>query len=153
MTQLENRITGNIDILVSRIRKLRKAYEYWLDSFLPISGQFIFCCRIRIMQMKRKKFTLGVNKRQQVRHCNAISLHSCTDARCDDINKVCCPRRELTSIAIRMGVLMIHHGSPSIISQHLFICIWRRDGGKMGERWGRDGGEMEESWRRDRGLS
>ena len=93
------------------------------------------------MQMKRTKFTLGVNKRQQIRHRDPISLLSCTDAQCDDINNASCPRWELTSIASRMGVLMIHHGSPSIVSQHLLNA----HGGETEERW-RD--EGEERWRR-----
>ncbi len=31
-------------------------YEYWFDSFLPMSGQLIFCRSIRMIQMKRIKF-------------------------------------------------------------------------------------------------
>lgn len=32
-------------------------YKHWWDSFLPMSGQFIFCSRILIIRMKRMKFT------------------------------------------------------------------------------------------------
>jgi len=31
-------------------------YEYWFDSFLPMSGQLIFCRSIRMIQMNRIKF-------------------------------------------------------------------------------------------------
>lgn len=34
-------------------------HEYWLDSFLPMSGQLIFCRRILMMQMNRMKFICG----------------------------------------------------------------------------------------------
>lgn len=34
-------------------------HEYWLDSFLPMSGQLIFWRSIRMMQMKRMKFICG----------------------------------------------------------------------------------------------
>lgn len=40
-------------------KKLIDTHEYWLESFLPISGQFIFWRSIRIIQMKRMKFICG----------------------------------------------------------------------------------------------
>lgn len=40
-------------------KKFNYTHEYWLESFLPISGQFIFWRSIRMMQMKRIKFICG----------------------------------------------------------------------------------------------
>lgn len=37
-------------------------HEYWLDSFLPMSGQLIFWRSILMMQIKRIKFTCGENE-------------------------------------------------------------------------------------------
>lgn len=82
-------------------------YEYWLDSFLPMSGQFIFCRKIRMIQMKRKKFTCHESSRL----VNfALSW---------DWNVTHKDLHWLTSMVIKMGVLMIHQGPSSMVSQHL----------------------------------
>lgn len=58
-------------------------HEYWLDSFLPISGQLIFCRRILMMQMNRMKFICGETRtefgleREQSRPLVRGSFHRC----------------------------------------------------------------------------
>lgn len=43
----------------SKFAARNETHEYWLDSFLPISGQLIFWRSILMMQMNRIKFTCG----------------------------------------------------------------------------------------------
>lgn len=87
-------------------------YEYWLDSFLPMSGQFIFCRKIRMIQMKRKKFTCHESSRL----VNfALSW---------DWNVTQKELHWLTSMVIKIGVLIIHQGLSSIVSQHL---TWKKE--------------------------
>lgn len=64
-----------------------RTYEYWLDSLLPMSGQFIFCRKIRIIQMKRKKFTcrqsetLGCVIALCRAVCDMLLMKRCRDSR------------------------------------------------------------------------
>lgn len=116
-----------------------KPYEYWWDSFLPMPGQFIFCRKIRIIQMKRKKLTCQQSK------CSGYTAVSFTAA---------CVTHEaepwLTSMVNKIGVLMIHQGASSIVSQHLsgeMRFVHKIKYGVMQHLWGSSDGEDAKRYR------